>query len=42
MSLKRNQHRATFNPKVALAAMQYEKTIAQLSRRFGVDLTMDR
>jgi transposase-like protein len=40
MSKKRKQHSAQFKAKVALASLQNEETIAQLSCRFDMHRTM--
>jgi transposase len=40
MSKKRNQHPPEFKAKVALAALQNEATLSELSKRFGVHPTM--
>ncbi len=40
MGVKRRQHDAGFKAKVALEAVKQEKTIAQLSGRFGIHSNM--
>ena len=40
MSKKRTQYSAEFKAKVALAAIRNEKTVAELSAKFGIHPTM--